>query len=1121
MFSSPLFRFFAGTDVFLSYRWREDSKRYALQLTEELEKRGLNCFIDEKGLSRGEVVPASLRAAIRRSRMFVMVAGDDLDSSTWIPKELAVAQEFGRKIVPVNIDGTLDRLNLDDSRWAPLKDRSRVEETAEALAEHVPSKHVPVQIDEAYDFTRVRVKGIRLLFLLGVVFFGLSIGALASAFYAVRVRNNARTEIGKLTEQQVRLSTEIAQALKDKKAAEDGATQAIHEKNTAIDERAAAIGDRDTARKQASEAETKKAQAESDARVARADAVEQTKLGADQLRLKGYVSALAAGDRTSAMLSIRDFITDDKTEGWKDAAVSVLQNAAPVWQADEAILGVDRDSGRFLSYTSSRDFVIRWLADPHRFIQLGGTGPVVGNGFDLELASITWSRTANFVAVSLRLNLGVWNLDHPEKPILIVKDGFLPAFSPHSNLFAVANGNAVEFWRLGDKAEQVAHRDLGGGIWGIQWLPDRETVACVVKQDKSGKQEGLFEVGLDHQIKLADGDYLINYSISPWQQLLTKSLDEERRQTIYRVKPLASSGKEFELRLPGLSTDLFMNLFIAGDEGHFVLVHSRGSLWLADLRKPNVAPVEISKQLLPQDPEFQSLLNDKLLVSAKDKGFVSEKEVGKLLLFDLNNPDTVHALNLDPKRSKGFAVSPDGNWFATPTGLQKLSNGQQFNLPSGELRRDFEIEKMVFSPDSDRLLARLKNSELIVIDLNNPNKLQTIDQPGQDDPLGPPFVVWGSSKTGELMTMAEGNVRLWKLNSRAGADVGDLWYLFPRAVSSSGNMVWLGGGGIGGRGGAWSIESWQATQPAVRRSSIDVSSYIEEIAVNEQQTAMVAITGVPEQQRGAPGSIAAMVRYWTMNNATDLHPVKIDDPVFESASLSRDSLRVIGIRKNVPPTIWEPPFEKPVITLPTKEKFRRGFLSSNGRFAALLGYTSSAYDLIEVWDLSSPQPTRSATYTVPRFGNMSFELAVSNNGRTVVSYGAGLGYEFSEAAPNGKPLRGSENGTRHLEFSPSDQKIIATLYSGQAVLWNVDQPESPELVMSSFSTLLGLARFATNDNQVITVTSGRHIQVWDISSSGLRQALNQTAPLCMTFSQREKYFGLRRAIADEKAALCK
>jgi len=107
-------RLFAGNDIFLSYRWKDRNKEYGLRLTEELEKRGFACYIDEKGLSRGEFVTGALERAIRRSRMFVVLITDDIEESKWVPKEIAIASKRGRKIVPVNINGAMDKLSFDD-----------------------------------------------------------------------------------------------------------------------------------------------------------------------------------------------------------------------------------------------------------------------------------------------------------------------------------------------------------------------------------------------------------------------------------------------------------------------------------------------------------------------------------------------------------------------------------------------------------------------------------------------------------------------------------------------------------------------------------------------------------------------------------------------------------------------------------------------------------------------------------------------------------------------------------------------------------------------------------------------------------------------------------------------
>jgi hypothetical protein len=121
---NSLFRYFGESDIFISYRWTPRSKQYALRLSKELDDRGLTCYVDETELPVGENVPASLSKAIRKSKMFILLATDDLEDPTskWVPKELALAHEFSRKIVPVNIGGGLDRISVDDARWLPLKE---------------------------------------------------------------------------------------------------------------------------------------------------------------------------------------------------------------------------------------------------------------------------------------------------------------------------------------------------------------------------------------------------------------------------------------------------------------------------------------------------------------------------------------------------------------------------------------------------------------------------------------------------------------------------------------------------------------------------------------------------------------------------------------------------------------------------------------------------------------------------------------------------------------------------------------------------------------------------------------------------------------------------------------
>jgi hypothetical protein len=226
----------SGNDIFISYRW--SYKPYALKLAEELEKRGLVCFIDESSLHRGESIPGTITRAIRRSRMLVLIATNDITKSTWIPQELELARTYRRKIVPLNVDNTLDEISLDAPPWDALRDLSRIEESSAALGESTPADDVAQKIDQSYKFTRKKVKTIGGLFAAGLVFFAMSVVAAGSAVWAVKVRNKAQTETNEANAAKI-----IATAARDK---------ALTELTTVSDEKRTAELGRDQAQREAS-----------------------------------------------------------------------------------------------------------------------------------------------------------------------------------------------------------------------------------------------------------------------------------------------------------------------------------------------------------------------------------------------------------------------------------------------------------------------------------------------------------------------------------------------------------------------------------------------------------------------------------------------------------------------------------------------------------------------------------------------------------------------------------------------------------------------------------------------------------------------------------------------------
>lgn len=357
MASNTLFKFFSGTDVFVSYRWGDINKQYALNLTKQLEKRGLTSYIDAKGLARGEIVPTSLRNAIRKSKMFVLIATDDLRDSTWVPKELALAKEFNRKIVPLNVGHALEGLDPDDERWLALKDRSRIEEKTEVHRAGVPSDHVAEQIDQAYTFTRRRVSAIRWLFVVGLVFFAVSVFAISAAGYAVAVKRDAEATTLNLNQQAEKLRTDIAKAREDKEAAElatklaqQGKTDAETARGVALREKASAQTEAGKAREERQKAQadaarakrdkdladTAREQALKDKEQAVKDAAEQTRIAAEKTKLAekaGQERKQALGDALDSGASrIHDSLND--LDRLQPAVTDALQNYTK-WNPEE------------------------------------------------------------------------------------------------------------------------------------------------------------------------------------------------------------------------------------------------------------------------------------------------------------------------------------------------------------------------------------------------------------------------------------------------------------------------------------------------------------------------------------------------------------------------------------------------------------------------------------------------------------------------------------------------------------------------------------------------------------------------------------------------------------------
>ena len=111
---SSLSRFLFGDDVFISYS-RRDSTNYALGLANELTTQKLSCYVDQWGTPPGEDLPESLKTALRRSTLLVIVGTERAAASEAVSKEVTEFVKTERTMIPVSFEGSLEK-----ARWFPL-----------------------------------------------------------------------------------------------------------------------------------------------------------------------------------------------------------------------------------------------------------------------------------------------------------------------------------------------------------------------------------------------------------------------------------------------------------------------------------------------------------------------------------------------------------------------------------------------------------------------------------------------------------------------------------------------------------------------------------------------------------------------------------------------------------------------------------------------------------------------------------------------------------------------------------------------------------------------------------------------------------------------------------------
>ena len=137
-----------GYDVFVSYAYT-DGREYASGLEKELTGRDFSCFFDTEELAYGEQLHASLRRAIEKSKVLILVGTEGALAAPYVAFEVDAALRARKTVLPVDIDRIRERVpdpTLRGLRW--LED-FRTEDTRK-----VPTPLVVAGISSHFHFVR-------------------------------------------------------------------------------------------------------------------------------------------------------------------------------------------------------------------------------------------------------------------------------------------------------------------------------------------------------------------------------------------------------------------------------------------------------------------------------------------------------------------------------------------------------------------------------------------------------------------------------------------------------------------------------------------------------------------------------------------------------------------------------------------------------------------------------------------------------------------------------------------------------------------------------------------------------------------------------------------------------
>lgn len=200
-----------GYDIFVSFALGmppRGSQAYASDLTRQLRERDLAVFFSEDQALPGDPLTPTLRRALARSRMLVvLLTAGTLRDPRWVREEVATFRSLHphRPVVPIAFDGALDdaAARAECSAWIDTDAAIRLDDSASALQAGQPSEGIVPRLMLLPGRMRANLRWRALAGATFLVLAGLAAAAVHQALRATDNARQAREELRQATAQRL------------------------------------------------------------------------------------------------------------------------------------------------------------------------------------------------------------------------------------------------------------------------------------------------------------------------------------------------------------------------------------------------------------------------------------------------------------------------------------------------------------------------------------------------------------------------------------------------------------------------------------------------------------------------------------------------------------------------------------------------------------------------------------------------------------------------------------------------------------------------------------------------------------------------------------------------------